>query len=613
MRSQSHQGFNQPITSSSGLFFDYLGKFRISNVNLGVLIPIDISHFGPHVQNIEITLEATKQLCNETRIVEVEIECHNMLQPLIARYQDMSTEFSAISHLIDIRSKRSAWIGGLGTIVKQIFGNLDENDGLRYDEAIESIWQNEKHMAKLMKENILVATSAITSYNSTLSKIRENEVKLNGAVDKLSLIIKNITEITNGLQVLSSIHEILDTLETSIFTLSFQLEDITNAILFSRQNILHPAILTPRQLYRELADNHRHLPSDLDLPVALDINSVHLILSISSLICYYVNDKIIFVLQVPLVNIQEYMLFQNIALPTPYDVKQSSVFSLIVPNSKYIAMTKDKSHYCTLNQLQDCKIVNPGNYLCNIENVYVTETKPTCEIELLAKTISEKPLQCDVKTISGKIDIWKPLINNRWIYVQSEPNKISIDCANSESLYEITVLGTGILTIPITCIGYCKSTILLPRFKQLNITSPINHIPEFNLINDTCCNLVKVSNIDNMSSINLNNIDLDNLYAGNKDILDSLVKSLEVIEHQPNYPHIVKYGTYYSTLFIVSFLLFCLFVIYVILKRICKSGSNRPLQVKFRKPKLSPISTDITDRQDPEVEIISVAPLRTQI
>ncbi|CAG9563123.1 unnamed protein product [Danaus chrysippus] len=57
-------------------------------------------------------------------------ECHNLLQPISARFQDMSKEFSAISHLLDNRSKRSAWIGVMGTAMKHIFGSLDENDEL---------------------------------------------------------------------------------------------------------------------------------------------------------------------------------------------------------------------------------------------------------------------------------------------------------------------------------------------------------------------------------------------------------------------------------------------------------------------------------------------------
>ncbi|KAF9411114.1 hypothetical protein HW555_009976 [Spodoptera exigua] len=285
------------------------------------------------------TTEVTEELCKQTRIIEITSTCYNNLKPLIVRFQDMSRELTSISHLIDNRTKRSAWISGAGTILKKIFGTLDENDGLQYDEAIKTLQLNEKKLASLIKENILVTTSVLTQYNATLSKIVENEANSKEAIDKLSANIRNITEMTNGLQIQASVNEVINALETSILTLSFQLEDIINAILFSSQNILHPAIATPTQLHKELADNYRHLPSDLELPVSLDIKSIHIIL----------------------------------------------IISLILPDYKYLAMTKDKSFYCAFNSLEICKTVTPGNYICDIENVYSTETKPICESELLTK------------------------------------------------------------------------------------------------------------------------------------------------------------------------------------------------------------------------------------
>ncbi|KAF9405775.1 hypothetical protein HW555_013621, partial [Spodoptera exigua] len=266
---QPNQSFIEPINSSSGLYFDYLGKLRINNIELNIVIPVDISHFKPHIDNIKSALSVTEELCKQTRIIEITSTCYNNLKPLIVRFQDMSRELTSISHLIDNRTKRSAWISGAGTILKKIFGTLDENDGLQYDEAIKTLQLNEKKLASLIKENILPKHFA-------------------------------------------------------------------------------PAIATPTQLHKELADNYRHLPSDLELPVPLDVKSIYIILSIS-------NNKVIFILQVPMVKTQEYALFHNIALPTPHNTSNPNSFSLILPDYKYLAMTKDKSFYCTFNSLEICK------------------------------------------------------------------------------------------------------------------------------------------------------------------------------------------------------------------------------------------------------------------
>ncbi|KAJ0177012.1 hypothetical protein K1T71_007445 [Dendrolimus kikuchii] len=536
--------------------------------------------------------------------MEVDTECRNMLQPLKARYQDMNKEFSSISHLIDNRIKRSAWIGGIGTILKQVFGTLDENDALKYDEAITALQNNEKQLISLMKENILVTTSVIERYNETLQKIKDNEIYLSNAINNLSVSVKNITELTNGLQILVKVNEILTTLEASILTLSFQLEDITNAILFSSQNILHPAIITPNQLYRELANNHRHLPGDLELPVVLDLSNMHLILSISKLVCYYLNNKIMFVVQVPLVSTKEYMLFHNIALPTPHNPEQPNSFSLILPTNKYIAMTKDKAQYCIFNDLGNCKNVSPGNFICNVETVYSTDAKQCCESELLAKVISEKPPQCETKTVFGKIDIWKSISNNKWIYIQSESTKLSIDCSNSK-LYETVIIGTGIINIPENCVGYCKSTTLIPNSNILNITSPVNSFPEFNLIDDTCCDHVKLNEIDNVSPVKLHDVDLDDFNKKSKMLLENMLSDLNSIKENP---HIVRYGTHYSILTILLFICMLCYFSYVLYYKICKPRGNRPQPSRFKLKLLSPQNSDSKDSSDKDSDIEIVTP-----
>lgn len=577
---------------------------KINSAVLKIIIPIDISHFNSHIENIKHVLKTTEHLCKQTPIIHLNTDCYSMFQPLIVRYHDLDKGFGAISHLSNNRVKRSSWFGGVGTVLKHIIGTLDEDDAVKYDQAIDSVQNDIKQLSHLMKENILVTTSVLSYYNESLNKIKNNEIILNNAVNNLSLNLKNISELTNGFQIWSHINKIFDSLESSILTLSFQLEDITNAILFSSQNILHPAMITPQQLYQELADNYRYLPNSLELPIPLDISSVHIILRLCKIICYYINNKIVFLLQVPLVKVDQYMLFHNIALPTPYNSKHPNSFSLIIPSSKHIAMTKDKTHYCNVDNLELCTTIQPGVFICDVPNIYSIDAKPSCESEFLSKIISEVPKQCDTKFIFGNLDIWKPLQNNRWLYVQTKPNKVSIDCISY--MHEINIVGTGILTIPDHCTAFCKSTTLTPKYNVLNITSPINSVPAFNVINDPCCNYAKFNVvIDNVSPINLQNIDLDEINSKSKLLTNSFLHSLNNIE---NKPHIIEYGTHYSTLImVITFLviLYLSFLSYKILRHFI-------LFYKNKKTVMDELPTE-QNLKHTEIEIQDFAPTRTQI
>ncbi|KAL0831317.1 hypothetical protein ABMA28_002153 [Loxostege sticticalis] len=306
----------------------------IINGHLSILIPVDISYIKPHVQNVNLVIDKIKYICEQLASID-NSECRNVLQPFTVRFRDIIKEYSSITHLIDSRVKRSAWIGGIGTAMKQIFGTLDEDDAIKYDTAINHVQNNQKRLASLMKEHILVTTSALARYNDTLNKIKVNEANLNIAINKLSTELRNITKTTNNLLINSEINSIFTILESSLLTLSFQVEDLTNSILFSSVNVLHPSVITPRQLYTELADNYRHLPNNFELAVDLNIDLIHVILSTSKLISYYINDKVMFVLQIPLVNPRQFYMYNNVPLPIPHNAIRPDSFSVIVPSHKY--------------------------------------------------------------------------------------------------------------------------------------------------------------------------------------------------------------------------------------------------------------------------------------
>ena len=152
---------------------------------------------------------------------------------------------------------------------------------------------------------MLVTNSLHSNYNNTINKIMSNEAKVNEAVNNFTYIISNISTAVNNIQVQSNINIIFD---VTLLTLSFQLDDIINSIMFSKQNLLYPSIVTPTELYGELIDNYRNILNNLELPTTLDLDSVHLIMNTSKVTCYYISNRIIFVLSIPLVSNKDYIL-----------------------------------------------------------------------------------------------------------------------------------------------------------------------------------------------------------------------------------------------------------------------------------------------------------------
>ncbi|KAI5631245.1 baculovirus F protein domain-containing protein [Phthorimaea operculella] len=282
-----------------------------------------------------------------------------------------------------------------------------------------------------------------------------------------------------------------------------------NSILFTKSNVLHPAILTPNQLYKELINSVSHLPRYREFPIKIDLDTIHRIIILSDLSCYSVDNKIVFIIKVPLVHHTEYYLYKNIPLPVPHNSQNPNSYAMIIPTTEYIALSEDKTSFCTLSLLNSCKQIGSQLFICNKVNEYSSvDSSSSCELEIMTKRVSSLPKSCNVRFLSGNVNILEKLSDNKWLYVQSESSKLSIEC-NSD-LTELSLSGTGVLNLPENCIAYFKNIRL---FSKSSPKISINEIKsDFNLINDTCCNIEKFkSHLPSMSYINLTSLNLENL------------------------------------------------------------------------------------------------------
>lgn len=187
-------------------------------------------------------------------------------------------------------------------------------------------------------------------------------------------------------------------------------------------------------------------------------------MNISEITTYYNNNKIVFVLKVPLVNSQNYELYHNIPYPT-YIINDT--YATIIPSSKYLAITRDRSYYSKLDNSSNSKSI----YSLEIYSCFRT---PICKSDIISKTLKSVPVNCKTQFLRGQLDIWQPLSNNRWIFVISTPSKISIDCQNRTTTEQI-ISDTGILNLPSYCKAFYKDSRLIPKYiKTIKIKHTYN-------------------------------------------------------------------------------------------------------------------------------------------
>ncbi|CAG9105924.1 unnamed protein product, partial [Plutella xylostella] len=568
----------KPIVHSPGVFFEPQLPIHFYNDYWKVVTHVDVFSITPYLLNVESNINKTFNLCSRVQNVSelFVADLSDIINPAKVLLESNFIKSQSISHLISdqssSRSKRALEFGG--EILKFFFGTLDADDARKYDDAIAACQSNEQNLFSLMKENIHIVKSSINNFNETIFKLNVNEQKLNGRLSMMQYILSNISRNNNDLINIARLQGFNNLIESSLLTISNMLDNILNSVLFAKANILHPSILSPSKLLIELEKRSNHIKRNLDFPITLNINNIHTIIDVSKLTSYFYNNKLVFVLQIPLIAPTKFNLYKNIPLPTPHGQSEPLTFALISPSKNYLAITDDRLSYCLLDNMYECKLINNEYSICPQCSIFSSLSNPSCETRLLTEVTVTLPNECNSRLLYGTIDIWQPLNNNKWIYVQSKPNKLITKCGNFAKEYSL--FGTGVLTLTEDCIAYCKTIQLIPTTMfTISINSDL-HL-DFDITQDDCCKRDLFNNtIPYLSPVSLTSIDLESLrHASHK--LDNLETELNKAQKQS---HIIKYGSYYTSTTYVLTILFILFCVYKCCRYLTrKQTSNRCINV----------------------------------
>lgn len=139
------------------------------------------------------------------------------------------------------------------------------------------------------------------------------------------------------------------------------------------------------------------LPSGTDLPMELNENNVEEMMPLSDITIYYSNDKVVFVLSVPLVYQHELTLFQLI--PKPNCENNNCLY--VKPNHNYLTLTRSKELYSTYDKIDQnlCKYASDFLICPEIYPLHPRSVRPICEVILLQDP-KEVPDSCEKIQVS---------------------------------------------------------------------------------------------------------------------------------------------------------------------------------------------------------------------
>lgn len=193
----------------------------------------------------------------------------------------------------NINRHKRALIGGLGTIIKSITGNLDENDAIQFENEIRTLKATTNNYVNNQKQSLDIMKDFMKAYENDLKHIVTNQLEIARKKDRYST---QQTEFETKIFTF----EIFSDIERSLQQLYDRFSTLENAITFSNLGKMHPSIIDPNYLIEQL----NYIQNNIDLRLAFDPNmeSIHFWEKAITVKAYGTNETLNFILEVPLVT-----------------------------------------------------------------------------------------------------------------------------------------------------------------------------------------------------------------------------------------------------------------------------------------------------------------------
>lgn len=474
----------KPLENTAGIFYHNLGYAKIHTDYFSLLSYTNISLINKRTVFVKSTYDNTLMLCSKLPGTGF---CQEPLKLIKIQIPQLETKFETIINLVGHREgnkrKRRGLFNGVSYAFNWLFGTPDADDAKYYSDSIKSLFQQNHDIQALMRQQIHIMSDAIQNYNNTAQTLQSNEEKLNYNILQFNNFSESTSNKIQKLELTQVVSRHVNLLSQMISDLNEEIDIQISAILFAKQKIIHPSVITPTNLQKELLKIQ--LNTNVRFPIALnDVGNIYKYFSICDLNVIYDQELLIFAIKIPLVLEQLFNLFNLIPLPVSYE--NSSVYSYIDPSYPFLLLSTTKAQYSRLKDLSTCKKISSEDYLCSETAIYLTAERPVCETILRTKLPNELPEDCPTRTIKADIELWHPLSTNSWLYVISNKTSASISCSKENiDITEVTIQGIGIFQLHSNCKCYTFSTVLYATSNRTSNYS--NYLPSFDITKSDCC------------------------------------------------------------------------------------------------------------------------------
>lgn len=365
----------------------------------------------------------------------------------------------------------------LGTFIKSISGNLDNDDALQFENALKILQKNDQELTFNLNRHISLYKEMTIQQTSILNNMSQNQQKLDKAI---SHIINMTNTDRERISQYAQLSQLFNMISENVQDLSDEISRLENILAFSRTNSMHHSLLSIQDLSFMISKLKAFYGSNSVLN--LDIRYYYDLVSLGS---YFADKKIVIVLKFPILSMSTYDLYRLCPVPNKHS-------EIILPSFPYLATNSREFVYMEA----ECPKIDTW-YICKQKISHQTRTQRDCIYHLIYQ--QEIDDTCHPTPISLFKEALLELDSQHYVISFPKQTKVQISCGQEE---HHLLQGSYLATIPRNC------SIKTPEFTIANIDDKIRgHAVEIMTI-------PKESSITKKQSLryNLTTIDLNKLH-----------------------------------------------------------------------------------------------------
>ena len=298
-----------------GLYFENFARVQLSNDNWKLLLHIDLQNAIEQFHRIDNLGLKIENMCK--RFENVNGYNCNYMSEVQQTLSALEAQNLLISHILGVNSNligrtKRGLINAIGTIQKQLFGTLDDNDAKFFNEQINTLYQNQENFQKLLQDQITIKESVINHVNKTFEFIEDLDTKISKIIHKVSTFESQIDrdiQLNKVFTLFVSITERFALVQTHL------IEILTYAV----NGNIHPYVLGSTDLIQELVRIKMYIPDHLKLPISPSFDHLRIFFKIINVNVYYQDKRLHFLITVPLVTNLELNIYKITSVPRQID------------------------------------------------------------------------------------------------------------------------------------------------------------------------------------------------------------------------------------------------------------------------------------------------------